>query len=115
MTTPERSALLTDLYQLTMAYGYWKAGLHEREASFNLFFRTPPFDGGYAIAAGLSDVMDWLEELRFQHEDISYLRLGKTRQPLFSPGFLQYLEKMTFSGDLFAVPEDGYISARAHT
>ncbi len=107
MTVPERSALLTDLYQLTMAYGYWKAGMHEQEASFNLFFRTPPFEGGYAIAAGLPDVMEWLEGFRFEREDLAYLQSlkGNNGQPLFSPGFLQYLGELTFTGDLLAVAE----------
>jgi len=51
-------ALLTDLYQLTMAYGYWRAGLHEREAVFHLYFRKAPFEGGYAVAAGLALAVD---------------------------------------------------------
>ena len=52
-------ALLTDMYQLTMAFGYWKLGLHERTAAFNLFFRKPPFNGGYTIVAGLDDALSF--------------------------------------------------------
>jgi len=66
-------ALLTDLYQLTMAYGYWKQGLHEREAVFHLYFRKAPFEGGYAVAAGLALAVDYLENLRFSDEDLAYL------------------------------------------
>ena len=66
-------ALLTDLYQLTMAYGYWKQGLHEREAVFHLYFRKAPFNGGYAVAAGLALAVDYLETLRFSDDDIAYL------------------------------------------
>mgnify|MGYP006269805597 CR=1 FL=1 len=104
---PERAALLTDLYQLTMAYGYWHAGKHEQAAAFNLFFRSAPFDGGYAITAGLHDVVAWLEDFRFQREEIEYLRelKGNDGQPLFSADFLRYLSSLRFTGDLWAMPE----------
>ncbi|MEJ7660720.1 MAG: hypothetical protein WKG07_14450 [Hymenobacter sp.] len=72
-------ALLTDLYQLTMAYGYWKHGLQEREAVFHLYFRKAPFNGGYAVAAGLALAVDCLETLRFSDDDIAYLA-GLRRQ-----------------------------------
>ena len=58
-------ALLTDLYQLTMAYGYWKLGRAEEEAVFHLFFRKPPFGGGYAVAAGLQPALEYLQAYRF--------------------------------------------------
>src|SRR5688572_3454156 len=58
-------ALLTDLYQLTMASGYWQTGMAEREAVFHLFFRSPPFGGGYAVACGLEPATDYLRQLRF--------------------------------------------------
>ena len=61
-------ALLTDLYQLTMACGYWKAGTADREAVFHLTFRRPPFGGGYAIAAGIASVLDYLRTLAFAPE-----------------------------------------------
>ncbi|MGO8789866.1 MAG: nicotinate phosphoribosyltransferase, partial [Terriglobia bacterium] len=57
--------LMTDMYQMTMAYGYWKSGKHEDEAVFNLFFRKTPFNGGYAICAGLATVIDYLKHLSF--------------------------------------------------
>jgi nicotinate phosphoribosyltransferase len=66
-------ALLTDLYQLTMAAGYWKAGLSEREAVFHLTYRRAPFKGGYAIAAGIAPALAFLERFRFTAEDLAYL------------------------------------------
>ncbi len=100
-------ALLTDLYQLTMAYGYWKNGLAEREAVFHLFFRKAPFDGGYSIACGLQTAVDYLETLQFECEDLNYLGTlrGADQQPLFDDGFLVYLEKLRWSCDLDAVAE----------
>src|SRR4029079_1706976 len=83
-------ALLTDLYQLTMACGYWKAGLSEREAVFHLTYRRPPFGGGYAIAAGIAPALDYLQRLRFSADDIAYLATltdGEAR-PLFPSEFL---------------------------
>ena len=64
-------ALLTDLYQLTMAYGYWKLGREEEEAAFHLFFRTNAFGGGYTVAAGLAYVLDFLRNLRFEEDDLA--------------------------------------------
>ena len=66
-------ALLTDLYELTMAYGYWKAGPSDREAVFHLTFRRSPFHGGYTIAAGLATAIDYLENSRFTDADAAYL------------------------------------------
>ena len=63
--------LLTDLYQLTMAYGYWKTGRHDQEAVFHLFFRKHPFGGGFTVAAGLATVVEYLEGLRFDPEDLA--------------------------------------------
>jgi len=68
-------ALLTDLYQLTMACGYWKAGTADREAVFHLTFRRAPFGGGYAIAAGIAHALDYLRGLRFTADDLVYLAL----------------------------------------
>lgn len=104
MNTP--SALLTDLYQLTMAYGYWKANRHEHEAVFHLFFRKAPFGGEYAIACGLQQVIQYIQEFTFTKEDIAYLStLESNGQPLFSHGFLQYLSEFSFSGNLYGIPE----------
>ena len=66
-------ALLTDLYQLTMAYGYWKGGEAERDAVFHLSFRRHPFGGAYAISAGLGPALDYLRGLRFDGSDLEYL------------------------------------------
>jgi nicotinate phosphoribosyltransferase len=66
-------ALLTDLYQLTMAYGYWKLGMADRGASFNMVFRSHPFHGGYTIACGLDYLIDYIEHLHFDAEDLAYL------------------------------------------
>src|SRR3954471_22513584 len=86
-------ALLTDLYQLTMACGYWKAGTAEREAVFHLTFRRPPFGGGYAIASGIAPALDYLRSLRFSADDLAYLATLRDghNAPLFPTGFLEYL------------------------
>ena len=100
-------SLLTDLYQLTMAYGYWKNGLAEREAVFHLFFRKNPFDGGYAIACGLQMAVEYLEQLRFDSQDLSYLATltGADNQPLFEDAFLDYLGELHWTCDVDAIPE----------
>lgn len=100
-------ALLTDLYQLTMAYGYWKTGVAEREAVFNLTFRKNPFQGGYSIACGLALVVDFLEQFRFEADDVAYLATltGADGKPLFEPGFLDYLLKLRFQCDVDAFTE----------
>jgi len=100
-------ALLTDLYQLTMAYGYWKAGIHRREAVFHLYFRLNPFRGGYAIACGLAAVIDYLENLRFDQSDLEYLAglTGSDGKPLFDRGFLDFLCTTHLACDVDAVPE----------
>ena len=86
-------ALLTDLYQITMAYGYWKSGMKDRQAVFHLFFRKEPFGGGYAIAAGLEQAIQLIEKARFTQEDCEYLRSlrGNDGQALFDDAFLDYL------------------------
>ena len=74
--------LLTDLYQLTMAYGYWKPGSRDREAVFHLFFRENPFEGGFTVACGLATAVEYLEDLRFDAEDLAYLAtLDGQRRP----------------------------------
>lgn len=100
-------ALLTDLYQLTMAYGYWKNGIAEREAVFHLIFRKSPFGGQYAIACGLSHVVDYLRDLHFSDGDCRYLAslAGADGQPLFESAFLDYLREMDFRCDVDAVSE----------
>lgn len=101
------SPLLTDLYQLTMAYGYWKLGLHEREAVFHLIFRKNPFGGNYAVVSGLALVIDFLQNLRFSSKDLTYLAklTSPSGEPLFTPDFLDYLATLQFSCDIDAIPE----------
>jgi len=98
---------MTDLYQLTMAQGYWKLGMHDRRAVFNLFFRTLPFKGGFAIACGLQDAIEYLQQFRFTREDADYLATlnGNDGQPIFDPEFLEDLAEIQFSCDVEAVPE----------
>ncbi len=86
-------ALLTDLYELTMAYGYWKAGPPDREAVFHLIFRRSPFRGGFTVAAGLATAIDYLENSRFTAGDAAYLAglRGNDGKPLFEPAFLDSL------------------------
>lgn len=101
------SALLTDFYQLTMGYGYWRLNWAEREAVFHLFFRRPPFQGRYAVNCGLAAVIEFLENWRFTAEEIAYLQTLTDSQgkPLFSADFLKYLSNLRFTGDVDAMPE----------
>ena len=92
--------LLTDLYQLTMGYGFYKDGKHEETAVFDLFFRKNQFIT-YSLAAGLEQAMEYLLNWRFDEEDIAYLRSLN----LFDEGFLEYLKNMRFTGDVYAVKE----------
>lgn len=100
-------ALLTDLYELTMAFGYWKAGIHDREAVFHLFFRETPFKGGFAVACGLETAVDYLQQLRFDEHDIAYLAglNGADGKPIFERGFLEFLGDVQFACDVDAVSE----------
>lgn len=100
-------SLLTDLYQLTMAYGYWKAGKSEQEAVFNLYFRKHPFQGGFTIACGLSSVIDYLNAYRFTEDDLAYVGsiTGNDGEKLFEPGFLDYLKNIEFACSIDAIPE----------
>jgi nicotinate phosphoribosyltransferase len=104
-------ALLTDLYQLTMACGYWKAKVADREAVFHLTFRRPPFGGAYAIAAGIAPALAFLERLSFTPDDVAYLaelRDGANAQ-LFPREFLDYLAAMRFSCDVDTVAEGSVV------
>lgn len=100
-------ALLTDLYELTMAYGYWKLGMVDREAVFTLTYRRRPFQGSFAISAGLDTAIQFIENFHFKEEDLSYLEGLKAPNgsPLFEKGFLDYLKGFSFDGDLLAMPE----------
>jgi len=101
------SPLLTDLYQLTMAYGYWKLNIHEREAVFHQIFRKQPFKGDYSVACGLATVVEFLQDWHFKEDDIDYLRELKAPNdsPLFTSDFLDYLKNLRFSCDIDAIPE----------
>ena len=93
--------MLCDFYELTMAYGYFNNGYKERITYFDVFYRRCPDEGGFAIAAGLEQIIQYIQELHFDPEDIEYLRSRK----LFSEEFLQYLADFRFTGDIWAVPE----------
>ena len=95
------NTLLCDFYELTMANGYFELGKGDEIAYFDVFFRKVPDGGGFAIAAGLEQVIDYIKKLRFTAEDIEFLR-GKN---MFSDGFLRYRADFRFTGDIYAVPE----------
>ncbi len=97
---PGHLALLTDLYQLTMAQGYFQSKKLE-PATFSLFIRKYPPDRGYFVSAGLEDVLDFLEEFAFQQEDIDYLR----STGIFANDFLDFLKDIRFTGEVRAIPE----------
>ena len=93
--------MLTDFYELTMANGYFEMGKKDEIAYFDMFFRKVPDDGGFAIMAGLEQVIKYLQNLSFSEADIEYLREKKC----FSEGFLDYLRNFKFECDVWAVPE----------
>jgi nicotinate phosphoribosyltransferase len=93
--------LLTDLYQLTMVGGYYLLGKKDQKANFDYFFRKIPEEGGFCVAAGLEQLVDYIENIRFDPEDIDYLKSLN----LFPPGVLEYFREIRFTGDLYAVPE----------
>ena len=93
--------MLCDFYELTMINGYQKAGMSDKIVYFDVFFRKNPDGGGYAIVAGLEQVIEYIKDLHFTDEDIEYLRTKK----FFSEEFLEYLKTFRFSGDIWAIPE----------
>ena len=97
----ENMAMLCDFYEFTMSNGYFKNGFYRRTVYFDVFFRKVPDNGGFAIAAGLEQVIEYIKELHFDEEDIAYLR----SKGIFDEGFLAYLRDFKFSGDIYAVPE----------
>ena len=103
MKTEEKlnMTMLCDFYELTMGNGYFESGYKDHITYFDVFFRRVPDGGGYAIAAGLEQLIDYIENLHFSPEDIAYLR-GRN---LFSEEFLSYLEDFHFTGDIYAMPE----------
>lgn len=99
--------LLTDLYQITMAYGYWKSGMANRESVFHLFYRKKPFKGGYAISCGLELVIDFLDNFNFDQTDLDYLKTlkGNDQKPLFDEKFIDYLGDLEFTCSINAISE----------
>lgn len=93
--------MLTDFYEITMANGYFENGFVETVAYFDMFFRKVPDGGGFAIMAGVQQMVEYMENLRFSDEDIAYLR----SKNLFCEAFLEYLRQFSFSCDVWAVPE----------
>ena len=93
--------MLCDFYELTMSNGYFKNGFYKRMTYFDVFFRNVPDNGGFAIAAGREQVVDYIENLHFSKEDIDFLRSKK----IFDEEFLDYLKDFSFTGDIYAVPE----------
>ena len=93
--------MLCDFYELTMGNGYFQSGYKDRITYFDVFFRTVPDNGGFAIAAGLEQAVQYIQNLHFDEEDIAYLR----GRGIFCEGFLNYLRDFRFTGDIWAVPE----------
>ena len=94
-------SMLCDFYELTMGNGYFKNGFYKRQTYFDVFFRVVPDQGGYAIAAGLHDIIEYVKNLHFDDQDIEFLRT----KGIFDDGFLKYLRQFKFTGDIYAVPE----------
>ena len=94
-------SMLCDFYELTMGNGYFVQGMQDRITYFDIFFRSVPDNGGYAIAAGLEQAIEYIQQLHFDEDDIAYLR----SRNMFDEGFLDYLRNFRFTGDIWAVPE----------
>ena len=94
-------AMLCDFYEFTMSNGYFKNGFYKQNVYFDVFFRKVPDNGGFAIVAGLEQVIDYIKNLHFDDSDIEYLR----SKGIFDEDFLSYLKNFKFSGDIYAVPE----------
>ena len=97
----QRLELVADFYEYTMANGYFNKNMQDRIAYFDVFFRKVPDEAGYAIVAGLEQIINYIRNLSFDEEDISYLR----KQNKFTEEFLSYLENFRFTGDIWAIPE----------
>lgn len=96
----KKPALYTDLYELTMAQGYFLSGRHQQTASFDYFFRSLPFDGGYVVFAGLGDLLEIIRNFRFHPEELEYLRSQG-----FKEEFLSFLKDFEFKGSVYSVKE----------
>lgn len=100
--------LLTDLYEITMMQAYFKNNNKNKMAIFDVFYRKNPMDGGYAISAGLEQVIEYINNLHFTEDDINYLASLK----IFEDDFLGYLKNFKFTGDIYAIPEGSVIFPR---
>ena len=98
----ENKTMMTDFYELTMAQTYFDKGEQNKKVYFDIFYRTNPFEGGYAIMGGIDNIVDYINNFKITEEDINYLR--KTGK--FKEEFLEYLKNLKFTGDIFAI-EDG--------
>jgi nicotinate phosphoribosyltransferase len=109
MNPPQRnfSALTTDLYEVTMACGYWNAGVSDYEGAFHVTFRENPFGGEFTVACGLETAIDFLHAFHFNDREIEYLasQRGNDGKPLFSAGFLDYLRSLRLTCEIDAIPE----------
>src|SRR5438094_774114 len=101
------SALTTDLYEVTMACGYWKTGVSDYEAAFHVTFRENPFGGQFTVACGLATLIDFLRSFHFTETEVAYLaaQRGNDGQPLFDSGFLDYMRDLQLTCDIDAIPE----------
>ena len=93
--------MLADFYEFTMANGYFETGMKDKIAYFDMFFRQIPDNGGFAIMAGVEQLIEYLKNLKFSEEDIEYFRSKK----MFSEEFLDYLRNFKFECDVWAIPE----------
>lgn len=107
MSTTQNLTLLTDLYELTMMQGYLKNPVQET-VIFDVFYRNNPCGNGFAIAAGLDQMIDYIKNLRFEKDDLDYLRSLE----IFDDEFLSYLADFHFSGDIYAIPEGTVVFPR---
>lgn len=101
MKIKDNYTLMCDFYEITMGNGYFESGLKDQICYFDVFYRTTPDNGGFAICAGLEQVIDYINDLHFDDSDIEYLR----SKGIFSEGFLEYLKNFKFTGDIYAMPE----------
>ena len=100
-----RESMLTDLYELTMANGYFLENKHDDIGYFDLYYRKTTDDGGYAIFAGLETIIKFIESLKFTEDDITFLK----KKNIFSEGFLEYLKNFKFTGDIYSFKEGSVI------
>ncbi len=99
--TDRNLTMLCDFYELTMSNGYFKNGMKDQIVYFDVFYRSNPDNGGFAIAAGLEQIVEYIQDLHFDDEDIAYLE----KKGCFDPAFLDMLRTFRFTGDIWAIPE----------